>query len=198
MNRYTSRLGACVLECGGKQSATPLSKPWQYPNRASHPIPKRCRNHHTPRPFGPSISSWRSRFRFVACIGTVCYCHQSSSQSIGRQFPLSWGRVALLGIAQRQVQVSRMHIPAKRQHRKPLPTSIQTLGDLIQVKRYEKRLTLGQLAQKMGIAPAEVRIWEQNGSYPDSDQCIDLARILEIDVHATLTGFCQIGTPSAK
>jgi hypothetical protein len=31
-----------VLECGGKRSATPLSNPRRHPNRASHPIQKRC------------------------------------------------------------------------------------------------------------------------------------------------------------
>ncbi len=50
---------------------------------------------------------------------------------------LSRGGVALLGIAQRQIRVSRAHIPATRHLRKLLPTSIQTIGGLIQIKRYE-------------------------------------------------------------
>jgi hypothetical protein len=61
--------------------------------------------------------------------------------------------VLVLGITQRQIRVSRGHIPTNRQPRKSLPTSILTLGDLIQVKRYEKKLTLRQLAPKMGITP---------------------------------------------
>ena len=31
---------------------------------------------------------------------------------------------------------------------------MQTLGNLIQIKRYEKNVTIYQLAQKMGIATA--------------------------------------------
>jgi hypothetical protein len=56
------------------------------------------------------------------------------------------GRVLLLGIAQRTIQVSRTHIPAIRTFRKSLSSSIQALGDLIQIKRYEKKLTLWRLA----------------------------------------------------
>ena len=44
------------------------------------------------------------------------------------------------------------------------------LGDLIQIKRYEKKLTLGQLAQKMGIATASVRRWEEGICLPNDAQ----------------------------
>ena len=57
--------------------------------------------------------------------------------------------------------------------------SIQTLGDLIQVKRYEKRLTLWQLAQKMGIASALVRAWEDGACMPNDEQTMFLKRILD-------------------
>ena len=96
-------------------------------------------------------------------------------------FSLSWGRVLLLGIAQRTIRVFCTHIPTNRQLRKPLPTSIQTLGDLIQVKRYEKRLTLPQLAEKMGIATASVRAWEDGSSQPDTQQMALLAKFLDFD-----------------
>jgi ribosome-binding protein aMBF1 (putative translation factor) len=88
------------------------------------------------------------------------------------------GRVALLGIAQRQIRVCRSDIPSIRIHRKPLPTSIQTLGDLIHIKRYEKRLTRWQLAIKMGIATAAIRTWESNLTQPDAQQMEQLTRIL--------------------
>jgi ribosome-binding protein aMBF1 (putative translation factor) len=85
-----------------------------------------------------------------------------------------------LGIAQRTIRVARNHIPINRKPRKSLPTSIQTLGDLIQVKRYEKKITLWQLAQKMGIATASVRAWEAGSSEPNSQQMAFLAKALEI------------------
>jgi ribosome-binding protein aMBF1 (putative translation factor) len=91
---------------------------------------------------------------------------------------LSRGRVALLGIAQRQIRVSRAHVPAVCYRRKPLPTSIKTLGDLIQIKRYEKRLTVWQLALKMGIATAMIRAWECNTEHPNGQQRGELANIL--------------------
>jgi ribosome-binding protein aMBF1 (putative translation factor) len=92
--------------------------------------------------------------------------------------PAQTGRVALLGIAQRQIRVSRAHIPSYTYRRKPLPTSIKTLGDLIQIKRYEKRLTLWQLAQKMGIAAQLIRAWEDETARPTQQQCEQLAAII--------------------
>jgi hypothetical protein len=40
---------------------------------------------------------------------------------------------------------------------KPLPVSIKTISDWIQIKRMEKNLTPYQLSAKMGIATALVR-----------------------------------------
>jgi len=83
-----------------------------------------------------------------------------------------------LGIAQRQIRTSRAHVPPICHRRKPLPTSIQTLGDLIQIKRYEKRLTVWQLALKMGIATATVRAWEGNDKQPNELQMTQLENLL--------------------
>ena len=79
-------------------------------------------------------------------------------------------RVALLGIAQRQIRVEFSHILRKQKQDKPLPESIKTLGDWILVKRIEKNLTLGHLAAKMGIASVLVRSWEDGTHKPDSRQ----------------------------
>jgi DNA-binding transcriptional regulator YiaG len=86
-----------------------------------------------------------------------------------------------LGIAQRQIRVFRAPLPAIRIHRKPLPASIQTLGDLIQIKRHEKNLTVWQLAQKMGIVTASVRAWEDGTEQPDNRQMALLANFLEFE-----------------
>jgi DNA-binding transcriptional regulator YiaG len=58
----------------------------------------------------------------------------------------------------------------KQNHAKPLPESIKTVADWIQVKRQEKNLTHSHLAVKMGIATALVRSWEDGTSQPDSVQ----------------------------
>jgi ribosome-binding protein aMBF1 (putative translation factor) len=97
-------------------------------------------------------------------------------------FPLSWGRVLLLGIAQRQIRVSRSPLPPGHCRRKPLPTSIQTLGYFIQVRRYEKRLPLWQLAQKMGITTASVQAWEEGTSQPDGQQMALLTKYLRFEL----------------
>jgi ribosome-binding protein aMBF1 (putative translation factor) len=72
----------------------------------------------------------------------------------------------------------RTPLPSSRNHRKPLPVSIQTHGDLIQIKRYEKRLTLWQLAQKMGITTASVRAWENGTRQPNGQQIALLTKHL--------------------
>ena len=87
-----------------------------------------------------------------------------------------------MGIAQRQIRVSRAQIPTDRYRRKPLPTNIKTIGDLIQIKRYEKRLRLWQLAQKMGIATATVRAWENGTSQPNKQQIEQLMKLLEFKI----------------
>ena len=57
-------------------------------------------------------------------------------------------RVALLGIAQRQIRIKYAQNSRKQQRSKPLPASIQTIGDWIQVKRMEKNLSPCHLAAK--------------------------------------------------
>ena len=60
------------------------------------------------------------------------------------------GESTLFGIAQRQIRVSRSHIPANRHPRKSLCMSIQTLGTPISNGLCEKKLTPLQIAQKNG------------------------------------------------
>jgi hypothetical protein len=54
---------ACVLECGGKRSATPLSNDIGLENEAILStffcFPKRCHSHRTPRPYGASGAALR-------------------------------------------------------------------------------------------------------------------------------------------
>jgi DNA-binding transcriptional regulator YiaG len=90
-----------------------------------------------------------------------------------------WGRVALLGIAQRQIRIKYAQKSRKQQRSKPLPTSIRTIADWIQVKRMEKNLTPGHLAAKMGIATALVRSWEHGTGQPNGQQLEVLVKYLD-------------------
>jgi ribosome-binding protein aMBF1 (putative translation factor) len=78
--------------------------------------------------------------------------------------------IALLGIAQRQIRIKFSQKTRKPKNYKPLPESIKSLGDWIQVKRREKNLTPGHLAAKMGIATSLVLSWEDGKSQPDRQQ----------------------------
>jgi ribosome-binding protein aMBF1 (putative translation factor) len=86
-----------------------------------------------------------------------------------------------LGITQRQIRIKYAQNSRKQQRSKPLPTSIKTVGNWIQVKRQEKNLTPGHLALKMGIATALVRSWEDDTIQPDNQQLEVLANLLGFD-----------------
>jgi ribosome-binding protein aMBF1 (putative translation factor) len=93
--------------------------------------------------------------------------------------PLSPGRVALLGIAQRQIRIQFSQKTRKHDGAKPLPESIKTVGDWIQAKRIERNLTPGHLAAKMGIARALLCSWEADANQLSEQQVEDLARFFE-------------------
>lgn len=90
---------------------------------------------------------------------------------------LSKGRVALLGIAQRQIHVKFSSKRNQSKHSKPLQSSVKTLGCWIRAKRIEKNFTPGQLGARMGIAQAVVRAWEEGAKEPDGLQLAFLEKI---------------------
>ena len=96
-------------------------------------------------------------------------------------FPSPRGRIALLGIAQRQIHVKFSQKTRKENHAKPLPESIKTVADWIRVKRHEKNLTPGHLAAKMGIATSLVLSWEDGNNQPDGQQMDVLASLFGYD-----------------
>jgi ribosome-binding protein aMBF1 (putative translation factor) len=75
-----------------------------------------------------------------------------------------------LAFTQRQIHVSRAHIPSNRNRRKQIPTVIRTLGDYIQAKRYEKGLHPYQVASKLGIETALIAAWESGTRTPDESK----------------------------
>ena len=91
-----------------------------------------------------------------------------------------------MGIAQRQVQVSRAHIPTDRYRSKPLPDSIQTIGDAIHIKRREMGLSRWQFALRMGIATLTARAWELGLSHPNEQQVKLAEKILGFKAEAVL------------
>ena len=86
-----------------------------------------------------------------------------------------------MAFTQRQIRVSRAHIPLNRQRRKHIPTVIKTLGDYIQAKRYEKGLHRYQIGGKMGIETALVLAWESGTRKPDEKQWQMLSDLLSFD-----------------
>jgi ribosome-binding protein aMBF1 (putative translation factor) len=86
-----------------------------------------------------------------------------------------------LAFAQRQIRINYAQKSRKQQRSKPLPASIQTIGDWIQVKRQEKNLSPSHLAAKMGVATALIRSWENDTAQTDSQQLKVLADILGFD-----------------
>lgn len=87
----------------------------------------------------------------------------------------------MLACEQRKSTVSRSHIPLNRKRRKQIPSVIQTLGDYIQAKRYEKGLHPYQVAGKMGIAASLVLAWERGTVKPDEKQWQMLSNLLSFD-----------------
>lgn len=90
---------------------------------------------------------------------------------------LSWGRVALLGIAQRQVCIPYAGSGLPKSVPKQLDDSKLTIGEWIRMKREQKRLARFQLAQRMGIASTLVRAWEAGNALPDE---VQLALVREV------------------
>lgn len=94
---------------------------------------------------------------------------------------LSSGRVALLGIADRSINVSRGHILPNRKPRKSFPTIVKTLGDHLQVKRAEKGFSLAELAGKARVTKSTILRWEVDAEVPNDSQWQLLERVLNLD-----------------
>jgi transcriptional regulator with XRE-family HTH domain len=69
--------------------------------------------------------------------------------------------------------------------------NIKTLGDLIQIKRYEQRLTIEQLALKMGIAPKTIRSWQSDSERPCDRHLGQLSDILGFKLTDNLSCLVQ-------
>jgi transcriptional regulator with XRE-family HTH domain len=73
-----------------------------------------------------------------------------------------------------------------RKPRKRIPTKINTPGDYILAKRYEKGLHPHEIGKKMGISGSLVLAWERGEGQPDEAQWNMLGRLLAFDAWADL------------
>jgi DNA-binding transcriptional regulator YiaG len=119
------------------------------------------------------------RFRFKNNLASLEAQPLPITEYVRTLFPLPLtGRVLQLGFAHCSIRIQFSPKTRKQNHVKPLPDSIQTIGDWIQVKRVEKNLTPYQLGAKMGFASALIRSWESGASQPDDCQLKVLAGLL--------------------
>ena len=102
-------------------------------------------------------------------------------QDAGTSIPSPRGRVALLGIAQRQIRVKYLANRGSQNRAKVFKLNIKTAGDWLKVKRMERNLTPGHVAAKMGIATSLICSWESGTRQPDSQQLKILASVLKFE-----------------
>ena len=107
----------------------------------------------------------------------------SLSKHPAHQVSSSQKKVALLGIAQRSIRVQYAQKSRKEWRAKPLPVSIKTIGDWIQVNRIAKNFRPGHLALKMGIATDLVQSWEDGSTKPNEQQLKILTGIFGAKIH---------------
>lgn|SRR6185437_8108073 len=96
--------------------------------------------------------------------------HRRSSPSLGG--------VALLGFAYRHISVKFTQKTRKPSQPKPLPASVKTMADWIQVKLHEKGMAPYQLAEKMGIASVLVKTWKDGTVRPNAGHIREMITIL--------------------
>jgi ribosome-binding protein aMBF1 (putative translation factor) len=92
------------------------------------------------------------------------------SKNFAKVIPSPQGRVALLGFAYRHISIKFTQKTRKPSQPKPLPASVKTMADWIQVKLREHGMAPYHLAAKMGIATSLVKAWEAGTSRPDTRQ----------------------------
>ena len=88
---------------------------------------------------------------------------------------------ALLGIAQRTVEVFYGQFMQRFSPRKLIPTEAKTLGDHLLLKRIKADLTQPELARKSGVTVRTVKAWEHDAAVPTETEWGVLEQILNLD-----------------
>ena len=82
--------------------------------------------------------------------------------------------IRLLGFSQRIIKVLRHDDQPKLRHRKPRPTTVNTLGDQLRIKRLEMGLTQLEMAAKLAISKSRLGLWERGYAEPNEAQRVNL------------------------
>ena len=88
---------------------------------------------------------------------------------------------ALLGIAQRTVEVFYGQFKQRFSPRKLIPTEAKSLGDHLLLQRINADLTQPELARKAGVTVRTVKTWEHDAAVPTETEWGALAKILNMD-----------------
>ncbi len=67
-----------------------------------------------------------------------------------------------------------------------MPTTLKTLGDHIQVRRFEEGLLQSELAEKMGVTTSLIQLWENDDCLPDERQFKMLVSLLAPQAEAEI------------
>ena len=89
-----------------------------------------------------------------------------------------------MGFAYRHISVKFTQKTKKPSQPKPLPASVKTISDWIQVKLHEHRMAPYHLALKMGIAASVVSAWKDGLVRPQNRQIREMVTILGTYRHA--------------
>ncbi|HVU28117.1 MAG TPA: hypothetical protein VHG71_10330 [Verrucomicrobiae bacterium] len=84
-----------------------------------------------------------------------------------------------MGIAQRIISIEFEPETTQPKQEKPLVLCVKTVGDWIRVNRIAKNFASYHLAEKIGIALALIRSWEDGTDQPDEQQMDTLAKLLK-------------------
>ncbi len=87
--------------------------------------------------------------------------------------------IQLLGFSQRVIKVLRHDEQPKLRHRKPCPTTVNTLGEKLRIKRLEMGLTQPETATKLGVSKLRLSLWERGYSQPTDVERSNLVALLK-------------------
>jgi ribosome-binding protein aMBF1 (putative translation factor) len=118
------------------------------------------------------------RFNVILNRRSSSTCRQFLSNAAWKLLSPSHSAVAPLGFAYRRISVKFTPKTRKPSQPKPLPASVKSVGDWIQVKLHECGMAPYHLAAKMGIATSVVNAWKDGLARPQNRQMREMVTIL--------------------
>jgi len=83
-----------------------------------------------------------------------------------------------LGFSQRVIKVLRHDDQPKLRHRKACPTTVNTFGEKLRIKRLAMRLTQPEMAAKLGVSKFRLGLWERGYGEPSESQSAGIVAML--------------------